>query len=199
MNVVVYTSIGFICCICCVSFAFGSVTPLVTWSSSVVSCVSATFLLEAVVSWPGKWGVREDSVTFPNIFSPLGSLYSETAYNMHLYYITINMRWMKIHDIIAILVKPHRIANILVPIPIDACKKYYRSIPRIRPPFLHASMRQNRGGGLCAGSWYSRVTTITDRWSPRRRAISVLLLAIWWIKLEKNDKVSFDMTYSYGF
>ena len=37
----------------------------------------------------------------------------------------------------------------------------YRRIPQIRPPFLHVSMRQNRGGGLCAGSWYCRVTTIT--------------------------------------
>ena len=75
----------------------------------------------------------------------------------------------------------------------------YRRIPQICPPFLHASIRQNRGGGLCTGSWYFRVTTTTDRLWPRGRAISVLLLVVWWIKLEKNDEVSFDMTYSYVF
>ena len=33
------------------------------------------------------------------------------------------------------------------------------------------------------------MTTITDRRMPRGRAISVLSLAVWWAKLEKNDKV----------
>ena len=67
------------------------------------------------------------------------------------------------------------------------------------PPFLHTSIRQNRGGGLCAESWYFCVTTITDRQSPHGHAVSAFLLAVSWIKWEKNDKVSFDMTYSYAF
>ena len=33
------------------------------------------------------------------------------------------------------------------------------------------------------------MTTITDLRMPRGRAISVLSLAVWWAKLEKNDKV----------
>ena len=33
------------------------------------------------------------------------------------------------------------------------------------------------------------MTTITGRRMPRGRAISVLSLAVWWAKLEKNDKV----------
>ena len=36
--------------------------------------------------------------------------------------------------------------------------------------------------------------TITDRRMPRGRAISVLSLAVWWAKLEKNDKVRHMMT-----
>ena len=31
------------------------------------------------------------------------------------------------------------------------CGKY-RRIPRLRPPFVHASIRQNMGGGVFAGS-----------------------------------------------
>ena len=42
----------------------------------------------------------------------------------------------------------------------------YCRIPQIRPPFLHLSIRQNRGGGLCLRSWSCRVTTITNRWLP---------------------------------
>ena len=38
------------------------------------------------------------------------------------------------------------------------------------------------------------MTTITDRRMPRGRAISVLSLAVWWAKLEKNDKVRHNMT-----
>ena len=38
------------------------------------------------------------------------------------------------------------------------------------------------------------MTTITDRRMPRGRAMSVLSLAVWWAKLEKNDKVRHDMT-----
>ena len=40
----------------------------------------------------------------------------------------------------------------------------YRRIPQLRPPpFVHASIGQNRGEGLFAGSWYLHVTTVTDR------------------------------------
>ena len=38
------------------------------------------------------------------------------------------------------------------------------------------------------------MTTITDRRMPRGRAISVLSHAVWWAKLEKNDKVRHNMT-----
>ena len=44
------------------------------------------------------------------------------------------------------------------------------------PPFVHASIEQNRGGGLCAGL---HVTTTTDQRMPRgARAISALSLAV---------------------
>ena len=62
------------------------------------------------------------------------------------------------------------------------------------PPFVHARIGQKWGGGLYAGSLHFRVTTITDRRMPRGRAISVLSLAVWWAKLEKNDKVRHNMT-----
>ena len=68
---------------------------------------------------------------------------------------------------------------------------YYRTILQIyTPPFLHASIRQNRGEGLCVGSWYFCVVIITDQQLPCGREISVFLLAVWWRKLEKNNKVS---------
>ena len=70
----------------------------------------------------------------------------------------------------------------------------YRRIPRLRPPFVHARIGQKWGGGLYAGSLHLRVTTITDRRMPRGRAISLLSLAVWWAKLEKNDKVRHNMT-----
>ena len=54
---------------------------------------------------------------------------------------------------------------------------------------MHARIGQKWGGGLYAGSLHFRVTTITDHRMPRGRAISVLSLAVWWAKLEKNDKV----------
>ena len=38
------------------------------------------------------------------------------------------------------------------------------------------------------------MTTITDRRISRGRAISVLSLAVWWAKLEKNDKVRHIVT-----
>ena len=38
------------------------------------------------------------------------------------------------------------------------------------------------------------MTTITDRRMPRGCAISVLSLAVWWAKLEKNDKVRHIVT-----
>ena len=38
------------------------------------------------------------------------------------------------------------------------------------------------------------MTTITDRRMPRGRTISVLSLAVWWAKLEKNDKVRHNVT-----
>ena len=56
---------------------------------------------------------------------------------------------------------------------------------------MHARIGQKWGGGLYAGSLHFRVTTITDRRMPRGRAIS---LAVWWAKLEKNDKVTHNMT-----
>ena len=74
------------------------------------------------------------------------------------------------------------------------CIRIYRRIPRLRPPFVHARIGQKWGGGLYAGSLHFRVTTITDRRMPRGRAISVLSLAVWWAKLEKNDKVRHIMT-----
>ena len=74
------------------------------------------------------------------------------------------------------------------------CEYMYRRIPRLRPPFVHARIGQKWGGGLYAGSKHFRVTTITDRRMPYGRAISVLSLAIWWAKLEKNNKVRHNMT-----
>ena len=62
------------------------------------------------------------------------------------------------------------------------------------PPFVHARIGQKWGGGLCAGSLHFRVTTVTDGRMPRGRAISVLSLAVWWAKLEKNNKVRHNMT-----
>ena len=59
---------------------------------------------------------------------------------------------------------------------------------------MHARIGQKWGGGLYAGSLHFRVTTITDRRMPRGRAISVLSLAVWLAKLEKNDKVRHNMT-----
>ena len=59
---------------------------------------------------------------------------------------------------------------------------------------MHARIGQKWGGGLYAGSLHFRVTTITDHRMPRGRAISVLSLAVWWAKLEKNDKVRHNMT-----
>ena len=59
---------------------------------------------------------------------------------------------------------------------------------------MHARIGQKWGGGLYAGSLHFCVTTITDRRMPRGRAISVLSLAVWWAKLEKNDKVRHNMT-----
>ena len=38
------------------------------------------------------------------------------------------------------------------------------------------------------------MTTITDRRMPHERAISVLSLAVWWEKLEKNNKVRHSVT-----
>ena len=38
------------------------------------------------------------------------------------------------------------------------------------------------------------MTTITDRRISRGRVISVLSLAVWWAKLEKNDKVRHIVT-----
>ena len=59
---------------------------------------------------------------------------------------------------------------------------------------MHARIGQKWGGGLYAGSLHFRVTTIIDRRISRGRAISVLSLAVWWAKLEKNDKVRHNMT-----
>ena len=38
------------------------------------------------------------------------------------------------------------------------------------------------------------MTTITDRRMPRGRAISILSLAVWWAKFEKNNKVRRNVT-----
>ena len=59
---------------------------------------------------------------------------------------------------------------------------------------MHARIGQKWGGGLYAGSLHFRVTTITDRQISSGRAISVFSLAVWWAKLEKNDKVRHSMT-----
>ena len=59
---------------------------------------------------------------------------------------------------------------------------------------MHARFGQKWGGGLYAGSLLFCVTTITDRRMPRGRAISVLFLAVWWAKLEKNNKVRHNVT-----
>ena len=44
------------------------------------------------------------------------------------------------------------------------------------------------------GSLHFCVTTITDCRIPRGCAISILSLAVWWAKLEKNNKVRHNMT-----
>ena len=59
---------------------------------------------------------------------------------------------------------------------------------------MHARVGQKWEGGLYAGSLHFRVTTITDRRMPRGRTISALSLAVWWVKLEKNNKVRHNMT-----
>ena len=59
---------------------------------------------------------------------------------------------------------------------------------------MHARIGKKWGGGLYAGSLHFRVTTITDRRMPHGRAISVLSLAVWWEKLEKNNKVRHSVT-----
>ena len=51
---------------------------------------------------------------------------------------------------------------------------------------------ENRGGGVCEGSIHFRVTTISDRQSPRGRAMSARTFTA--SVMEKNDKVSLDMT-----
>ena len=38
------------------------------------------------------------------------------------------------------------------------------------------------------------MTTVTDRRMPRGHAISVIFLAVWWAKLEKNNKVRHNVT-----
>ena len=58
---------------------------------------------------------------------------------------------------------------------------------------MHARIGQKWGGGLYVGSLHFRVTTITDRRMPRGHAISILSLAVWWAKLERNDKVRHNM------
>ena len=51
------------------------------------------------------------------------------------------------------------------------------------------------GGGLYVGSQHFHVMTITDRRMPHGRLISVLSVAVWWVKLEKNDdSVRHNMT-----
>ena len=65
-------------------------------------------------------------------------------------------------------------------------KFIYRRIPQLRPPFVHASFGQKWGGGLFAGSLHFFMTTITDRWMPCGRTITVLSLAIWWVKFKKK-------------
>ena len=59
---------------------------------------------------------------------------------------------------------------------------------------MHARIGQKWGGGLYAGSLHFRVTTITDRRMTRGCTTSVLSLAVWLAKLEKNDKVRHNMT-----
>ena len=59
---------------------------------------------------------------------------------------------------------------------------------------MHARIGQKWGEGLYAGFLHFHVITITDRRMPRGRAISVFSLAVWWTKLEKNDKIRHNMT-----
>ena len=68
---------------------------------------------------------------------------------------------------------------------------YYCRIPRLRSPFVHASIGQKWGGGLYAGSLHFRVTTITNCRMPHGHTISVLSLAVWW---DKNNQVRHNMT-----
>ena len=50
------------------------------------------------------------------------------------------------------------------------------------------------GRGLIRGILTFRVTTITDHQTPCGHAISVLSLAVWWAKLEKNNQVRHNVT-----
>ena len=52
-------------------------------------------------------------------------------------------------------------------------------IPQICPPFLHASIRQNRRGGLCVKWRHFFVTTITDPKSPSGHVMLALPQAVW--------------------
>ena len=63
------------------------------------------------------------------------------------------------------------------------------------PSLVRARIGQIWGGGLFAGSLHFRVTTITDHRMPRGHMISVLSLAVWWAKLDKNDKVRHNITH----
>ena len=38
------------------------------------------------------------------------------------------------------------------------------------------------------------MTTIVDRRMPLGRAMSLLSLAVWWAKLEKNNKIRYNVT-----
>jgi hypothetical protein len=71
----------------------------------------------------------------------------------------------------------------------------YRRIPRLRPPFLHASIGHKWWGGLYAGLWHFRMTTFTDRRMPHGRATSA---PVWGPKLEKNDKVRHNIMIQMG-
>ena len=57
------------------------------------------------------------------------------------------------------------------------------------PPFVYASIGQNRGGGLYVGSLHFCVMTITDHRMPCGHVISALPLAVRWAKLKINEKV----------
>ena len=57
---------------------------------------------------------------------------------------------------------------------------------------MYASIWKTQGVGLYAGSVHFCVMTITDYRMPREHAVFALSLAVWWVKLEINEKVRYN-------